>query len=49
LQVVDGNYEPKDLAWTILDHLGIEKKYTVMDPVNRPRHLISDDARNILT
>ena len=48
LQSVEGNYTPKDMAWTILDHLGIDHKYVVYDNVNRPRPIIDDEARNIL-
>lgn len=49
LQSVEGNYTPKDMGWTILDHLGIDRKYVVYDNLNRPRPLIDDEARNILT
>ena len=49
LDVVVGNYQPRDLAWTILDHLGVDKKRKVTDHAGRPRHLIHDEARNILS
>ena len=46
---VDNVFGPQDMLWTILDHLGVDKKYLVYDNVQRPRPLIYDDARNILT
>ena len=45
----DGRCEPKDLAWTIFDHLGINKatRWTATD--GRPHDMIKNDAKNILT
>lgn len=45
---VDNVFGPQDMLWTILDHLGVDKKYLVYDNVQRPRPLIHDDAKNIL-
>lgn len=46
----DGDkYEPKDLARTMLEHLGINPRGQVTDNASRPRWLVDDGARNILT
>ena len=42
-------FSPKDLAWTIGSHMGLDKRLTWKDMQARPRHIFSDDARNILT
>ena len=42
-------YSPSDLAWTIGDHMGLDKRLTIKDNSDRPRHVFKDDARNILS
>jgi hypothetical protein len=46
--VVSGEYLPRDLLRTITDHMGIDHNLTVMDPENRPRHIVNHESRNIL-
>lgn len=38
----------KDLAWTIGDHTGLDKKLTINDSLQRPRHIFENNAKNIL-
>jgi len=47
--VVDGqSFDPKDLAWTIFDHFGVNKNLVITDNSARPRHMFKEDAKNIL-
>ena len=46
--VIGTSYDPKDLAWTIMDHFGVEKNLTIIDNSARPRHMFKEDAKNIL-
>lgn len=41
-------FTPKDLAYTIYDHLGIPKNLILTDISSRPRHIVENDARMIL-
>lgn len=41
-------YEPEDLKWTILDHLGVSKHQEWISREGRPMHFVKDNARNIL-
>lgn len=45
----DGRCEPQDLAWTIFDHLGVDKttRWTATD--GRPHYMVKNEAKNILT
>lgn len=46
---IDGeNFEPEDLKWTILSHLGLSKNNIWTSTENRPMTIIKDTARNIL-
>lgn len=47
-QVVGTSFDPKDLAWTIFDHFGVDKKLVITDNSARPRHMFKEDAKNIL-
>jgi hypothetical protein len=47
--VSEGKAEPKDLLCTILNHFAVRQGDKVIDSLNRPRFLIPDDARNILS
>lgn len=47
--VTEGKCGPSDLARTIFDHFGVNPKLTIVDKESRPRHMIKDTARNILT
>ena len=44
----DGRCTPEDLAWTIYDHLNMNRssRYTATD--GRPHSIVKDDAKNIL-
>ena len=46
--VEDGRCTPEDLAWTIYDHLNMNRasRYTATD--GRPHNIVKDDAKNIL-
>ena len=44
----DQPYEPEDLKWTILDHMGIHKNANWTSIEQRPMLLIKDTAKNIL-
>lgn len=44
----DNIFSPTDLAWTVGEHMGLDKGLTIKDPQARPRHIFKDDARNIL-
>ena len=46
---IGDTYSPSDLAWTIGDHMGLDKRLTIKDNSDRPRHVFKDDARNILS
>lgn len=43
-----GRCGPEDLAWTIYDHLNMNKtaRYTATD--GRPHNLVKEDSKNIL-
>jgi uncharacterized protein (DUF1501 family) len=45
----EGATTPEDLAWTIYDHLGMERdtRYVALD--GRPHEMVKKDAKNILT
>lgn len=46
---VDGDsFEPEDLKWTILSHLGLKKDNVWTSIENRPMTIIREDAKNIL-
>lgn len=46
---IDGDsFEPEDLKWTILNHLGLNKNNTWTSIENRPMIIIKDNAKNIL-
>lgn len=40
-------YSPEDLGYTILNHFGIDKDYTLIDNMRRPRHVINNEAKII--
>lgn len=40
---------PKDLRWTILNHVGLQKNNTWWSTLGRPMPVISNDEKNILT
>lgn len=41
-------YSPVDLAWTIGNHMGLEKGLTIKDNQARPRHIFKQGAKDIL-
>ncbi len=43
-----GRCEPKDLAWTIFDHLEMDKKTRWTATDGRPHSIVKEDAKNIL-
>ena len=46
---VDGDsFEPEDLKWTILQHLGLSKNNIWTSTENRPMTIIRDNAKNIM-
>lgn len=46
---IDGDsFEPEDLKWTILSHLGLSKDNIWISNENRPMTIIRDNAKNIL-
>ena len=45
----DNVLSPSDLFWTIGEHMDLDKRLTIKDSVNRPRHIFKDEAKNILT
>jgi uncharacterized protein (DUF1501 family) len=46
--VTDSPFGPKDLGRTLLNHFGVEQK-TIVDHSGRPRFMVEDGAKNILT
>lgn len=47
--ISQGNmFSPSDLSWTIGEHMGLDKRLTIKDNSDRPRHIFKDDAKNIL-
>lgn len=48
LNSIGNVYSPSDLAWTIGNHMGLEKGLTIKDNQARPRHIFTDEAINIL-
>jgi hypothetical protein len=47
---VDGeSFEPEDLKWTILNHLGLNKNNIWISTEHRPMTIIQEHAKNILT
>jgi len=48
--VAEGNpFGPKDLFWTMFNWLDIQKNLTIIDNLKRPRHIFSEDDRNIFS
>lgn len=47
LTSIDNIYTPDDLCWTIGNHFGISKDYTLVDFQKRPRHLFKTEAKII--
>ena len=45
----DNPFEPEDLKWTILSHIGLHKDADWYSIDNRPQMFIKDSAKNILT
>jgi hypothetical protein len=48
LAVKDNPFNPNDLAWTIGNHLGLDKNMILTDNSGRPRHIFNNEAKNIL-
>lgn len=46
--VEDGACTPKDLAWTIFDHLGVDRKMRWTATDGRPHMMVKEDSKNIL-
>ena len=44
----DGRCGPEDLAWTIFDHLNMEKKTRWTGVDGRPHDMVKEDSKNIL-
>ena len=45
---VEGLCGPEDLSWTVLDHLGIDKKLRMTANDGRPHYLVKEGSKNIL-
>lgn len=45
---VDTPFEPEDLKWTILEHMGVNKTADWYSIENRPMMLVQENAKNIL-
>lgn len=41
-------YEPEDLKWTILNHVGVSKHQDWVSSEGRPMHFVKETAKNIL-
>jgi uncharacterized protein (DUF1501 family) len=41
-------FEPEDLKWTMLDHIGVNKSQKWTSNEGRPMHFVKDNAKNIL-
>ena len=48
LEVTSNPFEPKDLACTIFNHVGIGAEYKIVDSLGRPRHFVENDSRIII-
>jgi hypothetical protein len=47
-EVEDGRCTPEDLAWTIFDHLNMDKKTRWTGTDGRPHDMVKEDSKNIL-
>ena len=45
----EGRCEPQDLAWTIFNHLDIDKRTRWTATDGRPHYMVKNEAKNILT
>lgn len=47
-EVISSPFHPEDLRYTVLNHFGIDKVYTLVDSSNRPHRLIEEEAKLII-
>jgi len=47
-EVTDQELSPKDLSWTIFNHLGVDKSLILTDKQQRPHRMFDSQAKNIL-